>query len=315
MSFYLTVAICTYNRSNYLNIALDSLLSQRDKLDGIEVFVIDNNSTDDTRTVCEKYQNDIPNFRYILEKQQGLSFARNRAIEESQAEYVAYLDDDAKASDQWAIMSKEVIKDKHPDAFGGPSFALFLKTPPRWFKPEYVRNSPSDKPCELGESHFFSGCNMAFKKSHLIELGGFQERFSMKGNKMAYGDDTDVQYRLRKEHPSALFWFEPRLSVEHLVREDKMTISWQAKSLFSLGFDNYLATGGESDDGYKRMFGNFCKQSIGLILDTCVRIHSRNKNKYPHWQNYLKEYVFPKRLARLGVIFAKLQNRRNHTSQ
>ncbi|WOO41432.1 glycosyltransferase [Rubellicoccus peritrichatus] len=307
MPFALTVAICTYNRSKYLNIALDSLSSQKADLSDIEVFVIDNNSSDDTKAICSKYENKIPNFRYILEKQQGLSFARNRAIEESHSDYVAYLDDDSKVSNEWAQVSKKVISEKKPDAFGGPSFALFLKEPPRWFKPEYVRNNPSDVACELNEPHFFSGCNMAFKKRHLINLGGFQERFSMKGKKIAYGDDTDVQYRLRKANPSAIFWFEPRLSVEHLVRDDKMTIIWQARSLFSLGFDNYLATGGDSNDTYRRMFGNFCKQSLGFLVDSLYRLHFRNKQKHPYWQNYMKEYVFPKRLARLGVIFAKLQ--------
>jgi glucosyl-dolichyl phosphate glucuronosyltransferase len=60
-----------------------------------EVLVVNNNSTDDTQKVLEKYVEKHDNYKCVIEKNQGLSFARNRAYKEANGEWIAYIDDDA----------------------------------------------------------------------------------------------------------------------------------------------------------------------------------------------------------------------------
>ena len=63
----LTICIPTYNRANYLNVCLQNLLPQVDKYkEDIEVIVIDNNSTDETNLIVNKYLNDYSFLKYHI---------------------------------------------------------------------------------------------------------------------------------------------------------------------------------------------------------------------------------------------------------
>ena len=71
----ITVILCTFNRSNSLPKALDSVAAQvLPESVAWEVIVVDNNSSDQTRAVTEDYCRRYPGrFRYLFEPQQGLS--------------------------------------------------------------------------------------------------------------------------------------------------------------------------------------------------------------------------------------------------
>jgi glycosyltransferase involved in cell wall biosynthesis len=83
-----SVVITTYNRARLLPRAIASALNAGSDL---EVIVVDDCSTDDTPQVCAN----ISGIRYVrLQRNQGLSAARNTGIAESSSEFVAFLDDD-----------------------------------------------------------------------------------------------------------------------------------------------------------------------------------------------------------------------------
>jgi len=86
----LSVIICTYNRSKGLKKTLQSFHSQELPEDfPWEIVVVDNNSTDDTpETVTEFAENSQLVVRYIKEKCQGLSHARNRGVIEANGKYI-----------------------------------------------------------------------------------------------------------------------------------------------------------------------------------------------------------------------------------
>ena len=95
----ITVLLCTFNRGQRLSKALDSVAAQilPDSVSW-EVVVVDNNSTDQTREIVERYCRRYPGrFRYIFESHQGLSRARNTGIRESRGEVIAFIDDDVIA--------------------------------------------------------------------------------------------------------------------------------------------------------------------------------------------------------------------------
>ncbi|HCY45603.1 MAG TPA: capsular biosynthesis protein CpsI, partial [Flavobacteriales bacterium] len=82
-----------------LDECLDSILKRKEQYADVEVLVVNNNSSDATLQVCEKYKDHIHNFHSVTETTQGLSFARNRAFKEAKSEWVYYLDDDALVTD------------------------------------------------------------------------------------------------------------------------------------------------------------------------------------------------------------------------
>ena len=79
----ISVAICTYNRERYLNQLFNSIIRQTLDKELFEVILIDNNSPGNTRELFQIFSEVNPYIktRYELERNQGLSYARNRAIQ------------------------------------------------------------------------------------------------------------------------------------------------------------------------------------------------------------------------------------------
>lgn len=84
------VIIPTYNRAKTLGRAIDSALNQSYKK--INVIVVDDGSTDETPNLMTKYKGKVNYIRY--EKNQGACHARNIGLENSQGDFVAFLDSD-----------------------------------------------------------------------------------------------------------------------------------------------------------------------------------------------------------------------------
>ena len=79
MSPDISVVVCTWNRASLLGEALDALLGQQDS-PRYEIVIVDNASTDRTRTVVEQRVASDSRIRYVHEGRQGLSYARNTGI-------------------------------------------------------------------------------------------------------------------------------------------------------------------------------------------------------------------------------------------
>ncbi len=96
----ISVVICTYNRDKFIGESLNCLAKQDLSPDAFEIIVVDNNSTDNTASIVKKFIEAHPglNIRYVLEPNKGLSFARNRGIQEAKAPIITYIDDDAEAT-------------------------------------------------------------------------------------------------------------------------------------------------------------------------------------------------------------------------
>ncbi|WP_336867002.1 glycosyltransferase family 2 protein [Peribacillus frigoritolerans] len=93
-----TVGIPCYNESKNILKCLDSITSQSDVFQGIEVLIVDDGSTDDTVKIIENYKkqyNINGNMKILTQKNTGgPSTARNRIIEEAEGEYIFFVDGD-----------------------------------------------------------------------------------------------------------------------------------------------------------------------------------------------------------------------------
>ncbi|MFI5362180.1 MAG: glycosyltransferase family 2 protein [Elusimicrobiota bacterium] len=90
-----SVVIPTYNRAGRVAAAVDSVLAQ--DYPEIEILVVDDGSTDDTRARMAAFYGSNPKVRCFPKANGGVSSARNLGIRESRGAYVAFLD----ADDVW----------------------------------------------------------------------------------------------------------------------------------------------------------------------------------------------------------------------
>ncbi|MCP4711182.1 MAG: glycosyltransferase family 2 protein, partial [Planctomycetes bacterium] len=85
----ISVIIPTFNRANYIEEAVNSVLSQT--YDAIELIIIDDGSTDNTRQLLSEYGDEL---RYYRQDNQGIAAARNRGVTHATGDYLAFLDSD-----------------------------------------------------------------------------------------------------------------------------------------------------------------------------------------------------------------------------
>jgi len=233
----ISVVICTYNRARLLTLCLQSLVDQTlDKL-FYEVLIINNNSTDDTHAVSMEFCRLHSNFRLFNEPRQGLSHARNRGCQEAAGEYVAYIDDDGKASRNWTEMINSFIaRHREVVAFGGPYSAYSLVRLPRWYKESYGTWSLGSEERPIGPLEWINGTNMVFKRSFLADLGGFNPRIGMSGDTLSYGEETNLLVRIKElNHP---IYYVPGLLVEHLIGDYKLNLRWLLTSCYRNGLSS-----------------------------------------------------------------------------
>ena len=175
-----SVVVCGYNADRTLEACLESL--QRLNYPDYEVILVDDGSTDTTRQIAEKE----PLVRYLRhDRNRGLSAARNTGLAAALGEIVAYTDADCRADEDWLYYLVSDLLNGEFAGMGGPN----LLPPEDLAVAAAVMASPGGPAHVMltdRQAEHIPGCNMAFFKVVLEEIGGFDPIFH------AAGDDVDV---------------------------------------------------------------------------------------------------------------------------
>lgn len=232
----ITASICTYNRSHILTKAIESVLSQDFPSTDYELLIVDNASTDRTEEVVKSHISSHPhkNIRYIQEPKLGLSNARNTAWKNAKSKYVAYLDDDAKASISWLKSFVEVLK-RHPQAAacGGKVIVNWngKSSAPKWIPEKYlVLYGGFNLGNRIKQHNYAPGGNSAWKVDVLKKMGGFSTRLGRKGND-AGGCEESLLNRLLLKNGYELY-YTPRALMYHNIEKKRLTRRWLYKRCF-----------------------------------------------------------------------------------
>lgn len=238
----LSIIVCTYNREKFLGRCLHSIVEQiriHKENDLIELSVIDNNSNDGTRPLVEEIQHKSTiKINYFIEKNQGLSHARNRGIKESNANYIAFIDDDATIMNNWLSSLIKGIKEINADVFGGPIYPNFEIKLPEWIDKKYfIRKFKSNngllKPLLRREG--FSGGNMCVKKELFETIGYFNTDLGMIGNQLGLGEESEFFYRLYTFNKNCSLYNLESMAINHFEAKEKLTKSYLKKRIILSG--------------------------------------------------------------------------------
>lgn len=225
----ISVAICTWNRAQSLRVALSSLTRLSVPAEACwELVVVDNNSTDDTTSVVEEYRDALP-ARYVFEPRQGLSYARNRAVQEASGDLIIFTDDDVRVDPRWLAEYASAAHRFPEAAFVGGTIALrFPCTPPRWlrnnlsrFNTAYACRSldPETMVIRRREDLPF-GANMGFRRS-VFAATGFSPSLGRVGTDLMSGEETEFMERLLARGDTGV-WIGSAI-VEHIIPKERLT--------------------------------------------------------------------------------------------
>ena len=241
----LTIAICTWNRAPLLAMTLERLGEPGVLTGSAEVLVVDNGSTDDTPGVVARCQDRLP-LRMVREPEQGISPARNRALEEATGSHIVYIDDDVLVGPGWLDAYRAAFR-AHPEAgvFGGPIRARFLGTPPEWLLQALpmvasayaIRElGPGEFPLEPTPPKLPYGANMAF---HLDQAR--QHRFDPILGRVRKGmvGGEEIAFMARMLDAGATGWWVPQAGVEHLLPAKRQTLQYLRRYFEGLGMTQY----------------------------------------------------------------------------
>lgn len=225
----LSLIISTYNRSDLLIGALQSVVQQSADPQLWECVVVNNNSTDDTLARFEEFAAKHPDFnlRIVTETTQGLSYARNRGIRESEGEYIAIIDDDERIAEEFIEAYIELF-DTTPDAMaaGGPIVAEYQTRRPRWmscFTERPIANTMywGDKVREFPKGRVPGGGNMALRRSAVRRYGVFDTSLGYVGESLLGGEECDLFERL--QIAEAKYYYVPKAVMYHIIPDSKLT--------------------------------------------------------------------------------------------
>ena len=211
-----SVVVCSYNGARTIRDCLEGL--QKLEYPNCEIIVVDDGSTDRIAAIAREYD-----CRLIRTENRGLSNARNTGWQSATGDIVAYIDDDAYPDPHWLhYLAAAFLNTKNAShaAVGGPNIAPPTDGPIAACV-AHAPGGPTHVLLSDREAEHIPGCNMAFRKSCLEAIGGFDPQFRVAG------DDVDVCWRLQQRgwtlgfSPAAVVWHHRRNSVRAYLRQQK----------------------------------------------------------------------------------------------
>ncbi len=164
-----SIVIPTYNRLASLKRALASIYAQPFPKERYEVIVADDGSSDGTWEWIEEQRAEglLP----LRQEHLGQGHARNNALKHARGRYVAFIDDDCVVDGHWLELLAAAFQSTGSDAVGGSVINAESDNVWAWTSQEIVNFFAARAPALLPAN------NIAYRKSVLDELGGFDPRF------------------------------------------------------------------------------------------------------------------------------------------
>jgi glycosyltransferase involved in cell wall biosynthesis len=247
----ISVIIPTFNRGHCLE---ESIRSVRDQnFPDFELIVVDDGSVDNTIEVV----NQFPDIRFIrLDKNRGVSFARNCGLKQAQGDWIAFLDSD----DLWKkgkLQAQVQWVNQHPDCYA-------VYTDEIWVRNGVRVNQMKKHQKYSGEIFQYclplcivSPSSVLLRTKMLNEVGGFDES-------MLVCEDYDLWLRIAKQYP--FHFIDEKLIVKRGGHADQLSSKfwgmdrWRVYALEKLLKENRLNE--EQRDGVVAMLIEKCRVLI-----------------------------------------------------
>ena len=180
---YVSVVIPTKNSSKVLDNCLKSIVNQ--EYSNFEIIVVDGHSKDNTVEIAQKYTNLV-----FYENYGTRAAGCNVGIQQAHGEIIAFTDDDCEVPKNWLKQIAYRFEDETLDILGGST--ITPKASSRMEKAfGIIQNYYSPLTHARGAYEKVPGCNSAYRKTALIQVGGFNDN-------LPYVEEQELQFRLKQ---------------------------------------------------------------------------------------------------------------------
>ncbi|MEO8315760.1 MAG: glycosyltransferase [Pseudomonadota bacterium] len=212
----MSLIISTRNRASSLRDCLEWLLDAREPCEW-ELVVVDNGSTDSTKSVVRRFaaRTSFP-VQYLYEDIPGLSRCRNKGLEAARGDIVLFIDDDCYAESGYLAAAFELLDSPGVDYFGGRVILHDPDDAPVTIKTETT--SEYFAPGSFLRAGVVHGANMGFRRDVIEQIGGFNEGLGA-GTPVAAGED--IEYIARASAAGFRGGYFPTPVVRHHHRRKK----------------------------------------------------------------------------------------------
>lgn len=230
----LDVVVPTYKRSHLLKKTLESLL-RAPVPQGLTVcvIVVDNNSPDDTAQVVQAMQAHARiELRYVHERKQGLSHARNAGIAAGTADLIGFIDDDEEIDPTWYAVVAREFADASVQYIGGPYMPNWVTPVPDWLPPGYhaAIGAIPPKPRALFGKEFganLMGGNAVVRRQVFNQVGTYAPHLGRSNKGLLSEEDAEFYRRLDKAGLKGMY--VPDLIIFHYIAPDRLTRSYHRR--------------------------------------------------------------------------------------
>jgi glycosyltransferase AglI len=207
---FISVIIPVYNDPEGLSETLSSLRKQTLDRSKFEIIVVNDGALENVSEVCSEF--DVAEVK--VSPNRGSYNARNRGLEKSSGEYVAFVDADITVPSHWLERGMDELREA--DYIGGPVKIdrNRVSTPADYYE---SITAFRDKRSDADNSHFYVTANLFVKRSVIEVLGGFDQRLRSGGDN-EFGRRVNESGRYTQK-------FSPELSVLHPPRGFRKLVS------------------------------------------------------------------------------------------
>lgn len=264
----ISVIMPTFNRSDTIRQALESLINQTFPFENYEIIVINDGSTDNTEEIVNSIIDSGPcKIKYFKQSNQGPAAARNVGVLNSDGKYVIFTGDDCMAdkflleehikyhyeNENIAVLGNTIT---HPD-LPKTNFMECLEKTDRQFAYHLI-NVQKDIPF-----YFFYTSNISIERTKVIDAGSFNEAF-----KYAAWEDIDLGKRLKE-----------KFNVRIVFNENAITYHYHAIKLLRYLKREYIR--GQEYILFRQINFNDKKQSLkNIFLFNFLNMNTSGRKKY-----------------------------------
>jgi glucosyl-dolichyl phosphate glucuronosyltransferase len=237
------VILCTHSLDcyPYLQEAINSVLIQTVQPSEL-IVVVDGNKDLHTRIATDYIDRSIGKL-ILLEKNSGISEARNTGIRAATGDILVFMDDDAVAEKDWLEKLASTYQSLKAISVGGKILPSWLAKQPDYFPEELywlvgVTNTgfSAEKITEVRNTY---GANMSFKKEVFQKVGLFSQGFGFTGASYLQAEEPELALRMKKHFGKGVI-YNPEAIVHHKIHPSKVGIRILFKRSFFQGYSKAL---------------------------------------------------------------------------